>query len=211
MPNKKQPDQPGVPIRKVRLLVQEQTIQPIRQKRAERADDPTQIAHVKPGNTHHLCLFEWEEDGKTKRESVFVTMLQAINRIKEQRAYVAQKIAQCKALPKSRHERKKCYSQFFKEAADAHPLIDRKHPTQTNAKFIMSLSNGECVLCNHNDEEKLLVLKTSQSTQGGKFKFAEHTDARRSSDVKPFFYNTNTLNARKVTVDPLGRIRWAND
>ena len=37
------------------------------------------------------------------------------------------------------------------------------------------------------------------------------TDARRSSEQAKFVATANSLDARKVTVDPLGRIRWAND
>jgi CRISPR-associated endonuclease Csn1 len=62
----------GVPIKKVRLVKRDQTIQPIRDG----------AAYVKPGSVHHLCLFEWDENGKTVRDAVFVTMLEAINRVK---------------------------------------------------------------------------------------------------------------------------------
>ncbi len=45
----------GVQIKRVRLIKCDQTIQPIRDG----------SAYVKPGSMHHLCLFEWEENGKT--------------------------------------------------------------------------------------------------------------------------------------------------
>jgi CRISPR-associated endonuclease Csn1 len=61
----------GVPVRKVRLVKRDETIRPIRDG-----------AYVKPGSTHHLCIFEWTEKGKKKRDAVFVTMLEAIERIK---------------------------------------------------------------------------------------------------------------------------------
>ncbi len=57
---------------------------------------------------------------------------------------------------------------------------------------------------------KLLTFKTAASTQGQIY-FAEHTDSRKSADYKKYAFKANTLDARKVTVDPLGRIRWAND
>jgi len=163
----------GVPIKRVRVLRNEKTIRPIREGRHDQA-------FVKPGSTHHLALFEWRNNGKRKRDAVFVTMLEAINRIK-------------------RHE----------------PIIQRtppiNHPSiPPDAAFLFSLSRGEMVLADWKGEEKLLVFKTASSTQG-QIWFAEHTDSRKSSEYKQFVANANTLNARKVTVNPLGRIRWAND
>ena len=166
--------QPGPEIRKVRTVRKEQTIQPIREGRPDEA-------WVKPGSTHHLCIFEWKDErGRIKREAVFVTMLEATNRIKNKQ-----------------------------------PLIDRNPPKNheaipPDASFVMSLSRGEIVLANWKGEQKLLTLKTASSTQG-QIWFAEHTDARKSSEYKQRVANANTLDARKVTIDPLGRVRWAND
>lgn len=158
----------GVPIKKVRLTKPELTIQPIREGRPDQA-------YVKPGSMHHLCIFEWTENGRTKREAIFVTMLEAMNRAKR-----------------------------------GEPIIQRTHPNRPDARFIMSLSAGEMVLANWKDGERLLTFKTAASTQGQIY-FAEHSDARKSADYKQFVANANTLDACKVTVDPLGRIRWAND
>ena len=74
----------------------------------------------------------------------------------------------------------------------------------------MSLSRGEMVLADVGGEEKLLVYRTAASTTG-QMTFAEHTDARKGSDYRKISATANTLKGRKVTVDPLGRIRWAND
>jgi hypothetical protein len=130
---------------------------------------------VKPGSTHHLCIFEFEERGKKKREAVFVTMLEATKRLKS-----------------------------------GERVICRKHPERPDARFIMSLSSREMVLANWKGEQKLLVFKTAASTQGQLY-FVEHTDARRAGGQTKFVATANSLDARKVTVDPLGRIRWAND
>jgi CRISPR-associated endonuclease Csn1 len=165
----------GVPIKRVRLLKADKTIQPIRLKQSQTAGDPTQIAYVKPGSTHHLCIFEWTEKGKTRRDAVFVTMIEAARRVR-----------------------------------DGETIIRRAHPERPDAKFVMSLSAGEMVLANWKGQEKLLVFKTAASTQGQIY-FAEHSDARRSGDYRKHVCNCSTIDARKVTVDPLGRIRWAND
>ncbi len=75
---------------------------------------------------------------------------------------------------------------------------------------LLVLRPNDPVLADWKGEEKLLTYKTAASTSGQMW-FAEHTDARKSSDYKKHASNANTLDARKVTVDPLGRIRWAND
>ncbi len=161
----------GVPVKKVRIIKPEQTIRPLREE-----GDSNQ-AYVKPGSTHHLCIFEWEENGKTKRDAVFVTMLEAVQRLKRKE-----------------------------------PVIQRTHPERPQARFVMSLSTGELVLGNFDGEDRLLKLRTSVSTEK-KMTFQVSEDSRR--DYRKINSTINSLfskyNARKVTVDPLGRIRWAND
>jgi len=159
----------GVPIKRVRLIKPEKTIAPLRDENSENQ------AYVKPGSTHHLCIFEFEEKGKKKRDAVFVTMLEATQRIKR-----------------------------------GEPIIDRVHPERPDARFVMSLSSRELVLANVKGEEKLLAFKTAASTSG-QIWFIDATEARPSKTQKVYSFNANTLNARKVTVDPVGRIRWAND
>ena len=164
----------GPVIRKVRVTRNEQTIQPIREGKPDQA-------WVKPGSTHHFTLFEWLDDkGKTKRDAVFVTMLEATQRLKNKK-----------------------------------PLIQRTPPTghatiPPEAKFVMSLSRGEMLLANWNNEKRLLTYKTAASTNG-QLRFADHRDSRKSSEYKKLTATANSLDAKKVTVDPLGRIRWAND
>lgn len=156
----------GVPIRKVRLIKRDETIQAIRGG----------TAFVKPGSMHHLCVFEWTAKGKKKREAVFVTMLEAIQRIQQKRT-----------------------------------IISRVHPSRQNARFVMSLSAGEAVI-GVKGGSQLMIFSTAASTQGQVY-FNVHSDARRSSNRQKFVVTANSMDrdARKVTVDPLGRIRWAND
>ncbi|GJQ26110.1 MAG: CRISPR-associated endonuclease Cas9 [Phycisphaerae bacterium] len=161
----------GVPIKRARLLVPSETIRPIREK------TPHEV-QVNPMSTHHLALFEWDEGGKTKRKAVFVTMIDAIKRLK-------------------------CHE----------PIIQRNPPNNNagipqNARFVFSLSGGELVLVDVGGNKKLLVFDTAAQTSQQMW-FYEHTDARKHKRLYSFM--PNTLKARKVTVDPLGRIRWAND
>jgi CRISPR-associated endonuclease Csn1 len=156
----------GVPIRKVRILKSDLTIQPIRGG----------SAWVKPGSVHHVCIFEvTDARGKTRREPAFVSMMEAARRVR-----------------------------------DGEPLIGREHPRNPKAKFIMSLSRGELVLGTFRGRERLVRFRTCASTQGQLY-FVEHTDARPDKTAVKFVATANSLKGRKVTVDPLGRIRWAND
>jgi CRISPR-associated endonuclease Csn1 len=162
----------GVPIKKVRILKNEETIRPIRKGKA--------VSFVKPGSMHHLCIFEWEVKGIRKRDAVFVSTLEATNRIK-----LGQPIIQ-------RH------------VPEDHPKIPQ------NAVFLMSLSSRELLLQVEDGVPRLLLFKTAASTQGQIY-FNLHSDARRYNSAKKYVCNANTLKGKKVTVDLLGRIRWAND
>jgi CRISPR-associated endonuclease Csn1 len=162
----------GVPIKKVRVLKNEETIRPIRSGES--------TSYVKPGSTHHLCIFEWEDKGKKKRDAVFVSMLEATYRVKTGQPVIDR-------IP-----------------PDDHPTIPR------DARFVMSLSSRELLLEIKDQNRQLLVFKTAASTQGQIY-FVKHSDARRSADAKKHVCNANTLRGRKVVVDLLGRMRWAND
>lgn len=199
----------GVPIRRVRVLRNELTIRPIRK------GGITQM-HVKPGSTHHIAFFEWEEKGRKRREAVFTTMLDSINRVKAQRqgfARLASELFFRTGRQLTKHEKE--FAQLQRRACLASPLIQRTPPaTQPsiprNAKFLFSLSRGEVVLANWKGTQQLLVFKTGTSTQGQLY-FALHSDARRSADQTKYVATANSLDAKKVLVDPIGRIRWAND
>ena len=161
-----QPSERTAVIKTVRLLKREGTIQPIRKG----------TAYVKPGSLHHFCLFEYrDERGRTKREAVFVSTLEAARR--------------------KRH---------------GEPIVQRTLATRPNARFLISLSQGEMVLGSFKGQEQLVRFVTAASTQGQLY-FVPHTDARPSKERTKYAVKANTLAGRKVTVDMLGRIRWAND
>jgi CRISPR-associated endonuclease Csn1 len=154
-----------IPILKVRLTKPEKTILPIRGG----------AAWVKPGSTHHLCLFELP-DGKL--DATFVTMLQAARR-----------------------------------AAKDETIINRAHPDKPEAKFMMSLSKGEIVCMRLGGKDSILQFDTAASTSKQMW-FIDPTDARPSAQRKRYSFMPGTFaatNPRKITIDPLGRIRWAND
>jgi CRISPR-associated endonuclease Csn1 len=157
----------GVPIRRVRIVILSNSIRPIR----------SGSNFVEPGNTHHVCLFEVPQpDGRSDRDAVFVTMLDAIERVKIKQ-----------------------------------PIIQRHHPDHPNARFLMSLSMNEMVLLKHKDKEALYRFDTASSTSGQMW-FRHHTAAGKSAEkFGQISKKPSTFDGRKVTVDPLGRIRWAND
>jgi CRISPR-associated endonuclease Csn1 len=90
-------------------------------------------------------------------------------------------------------------------------VIQRRHPTEPNARFLMSLSRGEMVLLEHDGRTDLYVFETAPSTTAQMY-FRHHTFAGKSSDKRgQVSKKPNTLKAEKVTVDPLGRLRRAHD
>lgn len=199
----------GVPIKKVRLKVPSKTIRPIRE------GTPFEV-HVNPMSTHHLALFEWDENGKRQRGAVFVTMLEATNRVKTQQREFQRLLKEHEERTGKRlTKRDRLHGAFQRQAAEVAPVIQRMppngHPTiPTNAKCLFSLSGGETVLATVEGKEQLLVYDTAAQTSGQMW-FCLHTDARKQADRKRYSFMPSTLVARKVTVDPLGRIRWAND
>ena len=157
----------GVPVKSVRVLKRDQTIRPLRDGGA----------FVKPGNIHHLCVFEVDDKkGRTAKSVVFVDLFEAMDRI-----------------------RKKL------------PIISRQHPNLPDARFLFSLSQNELLYIEHKGEESLYRFETAASTSGQMW-FRHHTFAGPSGDKSMrISKKPGTLKARKVTVDVLGRVRWAND
>lgn len=213
------PNAQGTPIRKVRVLREEKTIQPIREDQAEREHNPDLVAWVKPGSTHHLCIFEFIKDGKKKRDAVFVTQLEATDRLKRQQQELATRLTRWKEQRLNKKQIKQSIRRAMREIAAEYPLIQRDASKLTgddrqrippNAIFVMSLSQGELVLADWKGERKVLKFKTAASTQGQIY-FSSHIDARKSSDYQKHVATANSLKAKKITIDPLGRVRWAND
>ena len=91
------------------------------------------------------------------------------------------------------------------------PIVQRVHPQHPDAKFLLSLSPGEVVLLNIDGEEGLYTFETAASTSTQMW-FRHHAAGGKSSDKKGVVSKKpGTFTGRKVTVDPLGRIRRAND
>jgi CRISPR-associated endonuclease Csn1 len=170
----RRPENTGVPIKKVRITKRDATIHLIRCGRAR-------ATYVKPGSTHHLCIFQWEENGEVRRDAEFVTMLEAVNRVKNRKTLIRRR-----------------------------PDPQKSPHIPFDASFVMSLSRGEMVVGKFGGDERLVLFNTAASTTR-QMVFFEHTDARPRSQKCKFTCYPSTFEARKVTVDPLGRLRWARD
>jgi CRISPR-associated endonuclease Csn1 len=88
-------------------------------------------------------------------------------------------------------------------------VMQRTHPDYPNAKFVMSLSRGEMVLLCNKGRKVLCRYETAPSTTY-QMVFREHCAAAVGKNGK-ITKRPNRFEGCKVTVDPLGRIRWAND
>jgi len=162
----------GVPIRKVRVLKEDGTIVPIRGG----------AAHVKTGSNHHVCIFAFTDDkGREKRESVFVSRLEAARRLRLRQPVV---VRTHPTRPDARFVLCMC-------------------PGDTVLMDVTPEGENEKV-------ERLMIFRSGTSTQGQLY-FKDCTDARRDDDVpkgdKPSAKMAGTLKARRVSVDLLGRIR----
>ena len=94
------------------------------------------------------------------------------------------------------------------------PLVDRSDVG--DARFLMSLSIGEMFEIDGDNGTRLLCVVRKVRQDDKRLNFKLHTDARQSGEIEKDNLclsqsGMQIHNARKVIVDPLGRIRWAND
>jgi CRISPR-associated endonuclease Csn1 len=92
------------------------------------------------------------------------------------------------------------------------PVIQKDIGVPPGARFKMSLSSGEMVLLNIKGKRELYRFETAPSTTK-QMTFRKHCAAAVGSNGKLTKYpgSLKKLDPRKVTVDPIGHIRWAND
>jgi len=103
----------------------------------------------------------------------------------------------------------------YKRKLSGQPIVQKYE--RDNKKFIMSLSQNEMILLNLDNGSEILhrTQKMSQSKGNISMIFRPHTYGGKLSDYDrpPIIQRRSptTLVGRKVVVDPLGRVRWAND
>lgn len=88
------------------------------------------------------------------------------------------------------------------------PVVQRERGD--GAQFIMSLSKGDSLQTTKDNETKIVVVEGIWSS--GQVVIVEHDDAQGSSRTRP---NAKSLllksQARKISIDPIGRVRLSND
>ena len=77
------------------------------------------------------------------------------------------------------------------------------------AQFVMSLGSGDSVQVNDNGDTKLRVVTSVWSN--GQVVMVDHIDATKATESRPGAKAIVSNGGRKVSVDPIGRIRPAND
>jgi len=83
-------------------------------------------------------------------------------------------------------------------------------------RFVMSLSIGEMFEMVRDDGEIELCVVRKMDQRSKRVYYKRHDDSRPAGEIdKDNLYMSpkkmQERSARKVTVDPLGRVRWAND
>ncbi len=77
------------------------------------------------------------------------------------------------------------------------------------AQFVMSLSPGDSLQTINNGETNLRVVTGVWSN--GQIVMCDNVDAAKTTETRPSAKTIVSNNGRKVSVDPIGRIRPAND
>ncbi len=137
---------------------------------------------TKPGNNHHIVYWARGEGVKERWSADVVTMWDAARRAR---------------------------------SGTATPTIDRTPPKE-GMRFVMSLSIGEMFEMVGDDGEIGLFVVRKIDQRSKRLYFKRHNDARSAGEVEKdnLYCSPKKMlerSTRKVTIDPLGRIRWAND
>ncbi|GHT12022.1 hypothetical protein FACS1894170_06320 [Planctomycetales bacterium] len=210
-------------IKKVRIVKSDKSVVPLR-------DDKT--IYVKPGSTHHICLFEEETlkskgSGKNKtavpikkRISVFVTRLEANKRLLYQKQFLEKKRKELGLTAKEAKQNAE-FNAYRSWVLKEFPLIQKyaaKIPAEKfldgqvhpNAKFLFSLKQNEMFIVKDGGTEKLVAFRGGHAVQGT-FRFEDIRDARK--EPKGIFKSGESYNdiIAKVCVDRLGNIQSAKD
>lgn len=88
------------------------------------------------------------------------------------------------------------------------PIVQRER--NDGAKFLMSLSKGDSLSLTQDNKTKIVIVESIWSS--GQVMIVDHNDATGKSRTQP---KVNSLllksHAKKVSIDPIGRVRLAND
>ncbi|HUW83140.1 MAG TPA: type II CRISPR RNA-guided endonuclease Cas9 [Phycisphaerae bacterium] len=137
--------------------------------------------YVKPGSNHHIV---YHAEGQ-----------------RDQEKWIAQVVTMWDAAQRARRP---------------HPIPIVNRSDQDGKRFVMSLSINEMFQIDGAANGRLLCVVRKIDQRSLRVHYKVHTDARVAGEInKDNLYlspeRMRKCNARKVTVDPLGRIRWAHD
>ena len=88
------------------------------------------------------------------------------------------------------------------------PVIQRKR--RDNAQFIMSLSKGDSLQLTQDSKAKIVIVEGLRSS--GQIAIVDHDDAKGDTKTQPVAKSLlSKFKAKKISVDPIGRVQPAND
>ena len=87
------------------------------------------------------------------------------------------------------------------------PVVQRKR--SDDAQFVMSLSPGDSLVFSKNGETKIRIIESVWSA--GPIVMVDHDDATGATKFRPNAKSIVASGGTKVSVDPIGRVRPAND
>jgi len=148
---------------------------------ARAASDSRSFQHVQPGSNHHICYYETTDKRGKPKWVAKVTTM---------------------------------WDAALRVRRDGLPPVDTSDCEL--GRFVMSLSIGESFTIRGDEgQEQLLVVRKIRQLDGLLY-YREHTDARKAADLNAdkLYISCDRLRglqARKVTVDALGRMRRSGD
>jgi CRISPR-associated endonuclease Csn1 len=188
-------------IKKVRLVVKNETPIPLKKE----------TAFVIPGSNHHICLFEKQEDDRLKRYAVFVTRLEANQRLSEQQRRIRAKRKELQTRGLAGHELEKQLRDYRRIVVTQEvPIVRRSDPDNPTAKFLFTLKRGEMFKVLDKGVEKFVIFKTAPSTTKN-FCFVDQRDACKDVILINKSGSSYFDILEKVAVNRLGDISLAND
>jgi CRISPR-associated endonuclease Csn1 len=160
----------------------------IHKVRVKEAVSPLEISDgnkkkfVTTKNNHHMEIFEYKDKkGKVKWNGDIIPLFEAVQRKNNKQQ-----------------------------------IIKKDHGP--DKKFLFSLAFGEIIEIDNNGKRELFRIRTISNEGSGRFAIVKITDSRKQNDIKrakkwrrPFVDALRELNTKKVTIDPLGNVRDAND
>ncbi len=194
------------PIKRVRMIEESQTFRPVSERRS--------YHFVKPGNNHHIVYHEKDTKKGPIWNGEVVTMFDVAKRNATRLDMRREAETDIRATHLPPNKERSALRKAYHEIDTAHPMVDKRD--SDSGRFVMSLTLGELFEIDGEGGERLLCTVRMLDQRSGYLHYKLHTDARKAGDIKKdnLYLSakaTQQRNAQKVTVDPIGRIRRAND